>query len=63
MTGTTWSRSARARGTAATACSYVKLDRILKVSPGKVRREGATLDKARFDHVIEALQVYAKRNH
>ncbi len=43
--------------------SYVKLDRILKVSPGKVRREGATLDKARFDHVIESLQVYAKRNH
>ena len=43
--------------------SYVKLDRILKVSPGKVRREGATLDKARFDHVIEALQVYAKRSH
>jgi hypothetical protein len=41
--------------------SYVKLDRILKVSPDKVRREGATLDKTRFDIVIEALQVYAKR--
>jgi hypothetical protein len=39
--------------------SYVKLDRILQVAPSKVRREGATLDKARFDHVIEALQLYA----
>jgi hypothetical protein len=31
------------------------------VSPAKVRREGATLDKTRFDIVIEALQVYAER--
>jgi hypothetical protein len=42
--------------------SYVKLDRILKVAPNKVRREGATLDKDRFDYVIESLQSYAKRH-
>jgi hypothetical protein len=41
--------------------SYVKLDRILRVTPRKVRREGATLDKARFDRVIQALQVYTAR--
>jgi hypothetical protein len=42
--------------------SYVKLDRILKVTPGKVRREGATLDKARFDQVIHQLEAYAHRS-
>jgi hypothetical protein len=39
--------------------SYVKLDRVLKVAPKRVRREGATLDKARFDRVIQALRVYS----
>lgn len=41
--------------------SYVKLDRILKVTPAKVRREGATLDKARFERVISQLEDYAHR--
>ena len=48
-----WDRSGRT--------SYVKLDRILKVAPSKVRREGASLDRARFDHVIAQLQAYARR--
>jgi hypothetical protein len=41
--------------------SYLKLERILRVAPGKVRREGATLDRARFDVVIEQLEAYAHR--
>ncbi len=41
--------------------SYVKLDRILRVTPTKVRREGAAVDKATFDRVIQQLQAYAHR--
>jgi len=41
--------------------SYVKLEHILRVAPSKVRREGATLEKARFDEVIAELQAYARR--
>jgi hypothetical protein len=39
--------------------SYVKLDRLLKVPPSKVRREGGALDRARFDHVVERFKAYA----
>ena len=35
--------------------SYVKLDRLLLVDPNGVRREGGTLDKARFDEVVRRL--------
>jgi len=35
--------------------SEVKLDRIIRVAPGSVRREGAILDKDRFSTVIDAL--------
>jgi hypothetical protein len=38
--------------------SYVKLDRVLRVPPKKVRREGATLDRPRFDHVVTRLQSF-----
>jgi len=38
--------------------SYVKLDRVLRVPPGKVRREGAALERRRFDHVVAKLQAY-----
>jgi hypothetical protein len=38
--------------------SYVRLDRVLRVLPAKVRREGATLERARFDHVVASLQSY-----
>ena len=48
-----WDRSGRV--------SYVKLDRILRVHPNKVRREGAALDRPRFDHVIAQLEDYAHR--
>jgi PemK-like, MazF-like toxin of type II toxin-antitoxin system len=34
--------------------SEVRLDRLLRICPGDVRREGATLDRARFDAVIAA---------
>lgn len=32
--------------------SYVKLDRLLTVDPKAVRREGAILDRSRFDQVV-----------
>lgn len=36
--------------------SEAKLDRILQVSPDRIRREGAVLDRQRFDVVAAALQ-------
>ena len=41
--------------------SYVKLDRVLKIAPKRVRREGATLDRPRFDHVVAKLAAYHAR--
>lgn len=35
--------------------SYARLDRILRFDPTSVRREGATLDRARFDAVVSEL--------
>jgi hypothetical protein len=35
--------------------SEVRLDRVLTLDPETVRREGATLDRARFDAVIAAV--------
>ncbi len=35
--------------------SEVRLDRILRVDPGTVRREGAVLDRSRFDAVVSSL--------
>jgi hypothetical protein len=32
--------------------SEVRLDRLLELDPGAVRREGAALDRARFDRVV-----------
>jgi hypothetical protein len=32
--------------------SEVRLDRLLQLAPGSVRREGAALDRARFDRVV-----------
>lgn len=38
--------------------SEVRLDRLLELAPGSVRREGAALDRARFDRVVaEARRV------
>ena len=36
--------------------SSVRLDRVLAVAPGAVRREGAALDRGRFDRVAAALR-------
>ncbi|NCT90206.1 type II toxin-antitoxin system PemK/MazF family toxin [Cellulomonas sp. APG4] len=35
--------------------SEVRLDRVLRIAPEEVRREGAVLDRARFDAVAAAL--------
>lgn len=36
--------------------SWVRLDRVLEVPEGGIRREGAVLDRARFDRVATALR-------
>ena len=38
--------------------SEVRLDRVLRLPPGEVRREGAALDRAIFDAVVEAARPY-----
>jgi len=36
--------------------SYAKLERLLEIDPGKVRREGAILSRAHFDDVIAGVK-------
>ena len=36
--------------------SEVRLDRVLRIDPGRVRREGASLDRGHFDSVVAALR-------
>jgi hypothetical protein len=36
--------------------SYAKVDRLLEVDPANVRREGAILDRRRFDDVVAAVR-------
>lgn len=36
--------------------SYAKVDRLLDVDPGEVRREGAILNRRQFDDVVEAVR-------
>jgi hypothetical protein len=36
--------------------SYVRLDRVIEVDGYEIRREGAVLDEARFDHVAGELR-------
>ncbi|HEU4839944.1 MAG TPA: type II toxin-antitoxin system PemK/MazF family toxin [Ilumatobacteraceae bacterium] len=38
--------------------SYAKVDRLLDIDPAEVRREGAVLNRRRFDVVIEAVVRY-----
>jgi hypothetical protein len=38
--------------------SQVRLDRLLDIDPAGVRREGAALDRAMFDRVLEAARPY-----
>jgi hypothetical protein len=37
--------------------SEIRLDRVIRVDPGQVRREGAILDASRFDAVISAART------
>lgn len=37
--------------------SEVRLDRLLRLPPGAVRREGAALDRSRFDAVVAAVNA------
>lgn len=38
--------------------SWVKLDRVLQLDPDGIRREGAVLDRPRFDSVVAAWEAY-----
>ena len=38
--------------------SEVRVDRVLRIEPGDVRREGATLDRARFDQVAAEVRRF-----
>ncbi len=38
--------------------SWIKLDRLLRLDPDAIRREGAVLDKDRFDDVVAAWEAY-----
>lgn len=38
--------------------SEVRLNRLIRVDPGEIRREGAVLDEPRFDAVVAALRPY-----
>lgn len=38
--------------------SEVRLNRVLRLDPGAVRREGAALDRATFDRVVAAMREY-----
>ena len=44
----------------ANRASWAKLDRIVRIDPVTMRREGAILDKARFDAVIAALRTHTR---
>jgi PemK-like, MazF-like toxin of type II toxin-antitoxin system len=48
-----WDREARP--------SWVRLDRVVVVREDGIRREGAVLDRARFERVAEALHGYGWR--
>ena len=37
--------------------SYIRLDRVLEVEEHGIRREGAVLDRARFDRVADELRA------
>ncbi|MBW9207015.1 type II toxin-antitoxin system PemK/MazF family toxin [Mumia sp. zg.B53] len=39
--------------------SEVRLDRLITVDPSRVRREGAVLDRPRFDAVVAGVRQYA----
>ncbi|MGH1561772.1 type II toxin-antitoxin system PemK/MazF family toxin [Mumia sp. DW29H23] len=39
--------------------SEVRLDRLITVDPAKVRREGAVLDRGRFDQVVAGVRKHA----
>ena len=41
--------------------SEVRLDRVLRLAPSAVRREGAALDRTRFDAVVEAFLTHSRK--
>lgn len=41
--------------------SEVRLDRLLRLDPAIVRREGAALDRPRFDAVVAAMRAYQQQ--
>jgi hypothetical protein len=43
--------------------SEVRLDRVLRIDPGRVRREGCVVDRALFGSVAEAMAVIPPTRH
>jgi hypothetical protein len=41
--------------------SYVKLDRVLRIDPDAMRREGAVIERKRFDRVVQRLAEIQSR--
>jgi hypothetical protein len=41
--------------------SYVKLDRVLRIDPDEMRREGAVIERKRFDRVVQRLAEIQSR--
>ncbi len=56
--GATGWTSAAAPGTATSASSEVRLDRLLRMPESEVRREGAALDRGVFDAVVAAAREH-----
>jgi hypothetical protein len=38
--------------------SWIKLDRLIRLDPDGIRREGAVMDRRRFDEVVAAWRAY-----
>ena len=38
--------------------SYARIERLLDLDPSRMRREGAIIDRRRFDRVVEAVERY-----
>lgn len=51
----TWVDIGSGRWDEAHRASEVRVDRIIRIDPAKVRREGAVLDRQRFDEVVSSL--------
>jgi hypothetical protein len=43
--------------------SYARIERMLEIDPSRMRREGAIIDRSRFDRVVKAVERYHSVRH